>query len=102
MLCHPTPLRIVVTSLGNPIRLYSKINAGVPDVDDLQVTYGTTGAKFSGADLSIGDPFRAVGQFLRDEFPQRHAVELPELPLIPPKSLFEIAGVPAIMALQFA
>ena len=102
VLCaNPTPLRIIVTSFGNPVRLHGKVNPGVPDVDDLQVTHGTARAEFSSADLSVGNPLGAVRQFLRDEFAQRDAAQFLELLLILPEALLEIAGVPAVVPHQF-
>jgi hypothetical protein len=52
VLCaNPAPVRIVVASLGYPNRLHCKVDPGVADVDDLQVTHGAARTEFSSADL---------------------------------------------------
>src|ERR1017187_7302265 len=48
ILCdNPAPLRVIVAPLGNPVWLYGKVNPGIPDIDDLQVTHRTARAELS-------------------------------------------------------
>src|ERR1700674_3650367 len=74
---NATSPRIVMARFSNAIWLYGEINAGVSDVNDLQVTDRTSRVETTRADLPVGDAFGAIGQFLRDKISEWHAAQLP-------------------------